>query len=84
MGVDSVDILIEADRVLARDVLEEDVLDMTAEIGDTVSIVPGVFSVSSVLDLGKSREEIMRKSATAIAKYVNREHQYPVVSVALD
>ncbi|NQE54585.1 hypothetical protein C5S29_13430 [ANME-1 cluster archaeon GoMg3.2] len=41
MGVDTVDVLIEADRVLARDVLEEDVLDMTAEIVDTVSIVPG-------------------------------------------
>ncbi len=42
MGTDSVEILIEADRVLARDVLEEDVLAMTAEIVDTVSIVPGV------------------------------------------
>ena len=84
MGVDTVAILIEADRVLARDVLEEDVLEMTAEIVDAVSIVPGVFSVSSILDLGKSREEIMSRSPTVIAKYVNREHQYSVVTAELD
>ena len=84
LGTDSVDILIEADGVLARDVLEEDVLAMTAEIVDAVSIVPGVFQVSSVLDLGKSREEIMGKSPTEICEYVSRERQYSVVSVALD
>lgn len=84
MGTDSVEILIEADRVLARDVLEEDVLAMTAEIVDAVSIVPGVFRVSSVLDLGKSRDEIMGKSAAEIGEYVSRERQYSVVSVALD
>ena len=84
MGVDTIDILIEADRVLARDVLEEEVLDMTAEIVDTVSIVPGVFSVSSILDLGKTREEIMCRSPSAIAKYVNTERQYSLVTVALD
>jgi len=71
MGVDTIDVLIEADRVLARDVLEEDVLDMTAEIVDTVSIVPGVFSVSSVLDLGKTRAEIMSRSPVEIARYVS-------------
>ncbi|KAF5414020.1 MAG: hypothetical protein C5S38_05260 [Candidatus Methanophagaceae archaeon] len=84
MGVDTIDILIEADRVLARDVLEEDVLDMTAEIVDTVSIVPGVFSVSSVLDLGNTREKIMSRSPAAIAKYLNTERQYSLVTVALD
>lgn len=84
MGVDMVEILIEADRVLARDVLEEDVLEMTAEIVDAVSIVPGVFRVSSVLDLGESREEIMGKSPTEISKYVSRELQYSVVTIELD
>lgn len=84
MGVDTVAILIEADRILARDVLEEDVLDMTAEIVDTVSYVPGVFRVSSVLDLGESREEIMGKSSAEISKYVSRELQYSVVTVELD
>ncbi len=84
MGVATVDILIEADRVLARDVLEDDVLDMTAEIVDTASNVPGVFRVSSVLDLGESREEIMGKSSAEISNYVSREHQYSVVTVELD
>lgn len=84
MGVDTVAILIEADRVLARDVLEEDVLAMTAEIVDAVSIVPGVFRVSSILDLGESREAIMGNSPVEIAKYVNREQQYSVVTAELD
>ncbi|HID19904.1 MAG TPA: RND family transporter [Methanophagales archaeon] len=84
MGVDTVDIFIEVDRVLARDVLEEDVLTMTAEIVDAVSIVPGVFRVSSVLDLGKSREEIMGKSSAEIAKYVSMERQYSIVTANLD
>lgn len=83
-GVDTVAILIEADRVLARDVLEEDVLEMTAEIVDTVSYVPGVFSVFSVLDLGESREEILGKSPTEVSKYVSRELKYSVVTVELD
>jgi predicted RND superfamily exporter protein len=83
-GVDTVAILIEADRVLARDVLEEDVLEMTAEIVDTVSYVPGVFRVFSVLDLGESREEIIGKSPTEVSKYVSRELKYSVVTVELD
>jgi len=84
MGVDTVKILIEADRVLARDVLEEDVLAMTAEIVDTVSNVPSVFKVSSVLDLGESREDILSKSPTEISNYVSRELQYSVVTIELD
>ena len=83
MGVDTIKILIEADRVIARDVLEDDVLNMTAEIVDTVSNVPGVSGVSSVLDLGKSREEILRKSAE-VSNYLDRERQYSVVTVDLD
>jgi len=84
MGVDTVEILIEADRVLARDVLEEDVLDMTAELVNTVSNVPGVFRVSSVLDIGESREEILARSAGEISTYLSREFQYSVVTVELD
>ena len=38
MGVDTVEVLIEADRVLARDVLEEDVLAMTAEVTSSLPL----------------------------------------------
>ncbi len=84
MGVDTVEILIEADRVTANDVLEKDVLDMTAEIVDAVSNVPGVFRVSSVLDLGESRDEILGKSPAKISNYLSKGLQYSVISVELD
>jgi predicted RND superfamily exporter protein len=84
MGVDSVSILIEADRILARDVLETDILDMTADIVDTISTIPGVFEVISVLDLGNSRDEIMSKPSGDISRYLSRDLEYSLVNIKLD
>lgn len=84
MGVSDVKILIEADRILARDVLEDDVLDMTGEIVDVISTAPGVFRVSSILDFGDTKEEIMSKSSDEISDYVSRELEYSIIDVKLD
>lgn len=82
MGVDSVSILIEADRVLAKDVLEDDILDMTADIVETMSTIPGVFMVESVLDIGNSRQEIINR--TEKSKYLSRDLEYSLINIKLD
>lgn len=84
MGTDSVSILIEADRVLAKDVLEDHVLDMTADIVETMSTIPGVFEVTSILDLGNSREEINKKSSGEISEYLSRDLEYSLINIKLD
>ena len=85
MGTDSVSILVGADRVLAKDVLEDDVLDMTANIVETMSTIPGVFEVTSILDLGNSREEINKKSSSGeISKYLSRDLEYSLINIRLD
>ena len=83
-GTDTVEILIEADRVITKDVLENDVLDMTAEIVDVVSNIPGVFRVSSILDLGDTRDEILSASPKEISNYVSKDLQYSVITIKLD
>lgn len=84
MGTDSVSILIEADRFLSRDVLSEDMLGMTADIVDTMSTIPGVFQVTSILDLGNSREEIMQKPYEKVSKYLSRNYEYSLIEIRLD
>ncbi len=83
-GVDSATILIEADRILIRDVLGDDVLEMTAEIVDVVSTVPGVFQVTSVLDLGSSREEILKSPGEELKEFISRDMEYSIVDIKLD
>lgn len=84
MGVDSVSILIEADRILAKDVLEEDILEMTADIVETMSTIPGVFTITSILDLGDSREEILSSPSGEISRYLSRDLEYSVITIKLD
>jgi len=84
MGTDTVKILIEADRIVTKDVLEDDVLDMTLELVDTVSIIPGVFRVSSVLDLGNSRDDILHNSFAETSDYLSTELQYSIIIIELD
>lgn len=82
-GVGSVSILIEADRILAKDVLEDDVLEMTADIVETMSTIPGVFEIESVLNLGNSRNEINKKP-NEISKYLSRDLEYSLINIKLD
>ena len=60
-GTNTAQILIMVDRITAKTVLEEDILLMTEELVDAVSDVAGVKSVTSVLDLGSTKEGILSR-----------------------
>jgi len=60
-GTETAQILIGVDRITAKTVLEDDILIMTEELVDAVTDVAGVKSVTSVLDLGRTKEEILSK-----------------------
>lgn len=84
VGTREAQILIEVDRDYVDDVLEEGVLEMTGDVVDMVSTVPGVFSVSSVLDLGETRGEILSSPLEAQQKFLDKELRYSLVKVKID
>ncbi len=84
MGPVTVQILVEVDGVNQKDVYTEDVLDMTSKLVDTVGTIPGVFSVSSVLDLGDTRDEILRVPLDKRSKYVDGDQKYSLIEAEID
>jgi len=84
IGTRWVDILIEVDRAYINDVLDEEVLKMTEDLVDIVSASPGVFSISSVLDLGKTREEILAAPSETRHKFVNRDMRYSLIRLTIN
>ena len=83
-GTRTVLILIEADRINARTVIEEDMLIMTEDLVDAVSDIAGVKSVTSVLELGRTKEEILSQSLELRSPYINDELRYSLITVKLD
>jgi predicted RND superfamily exporter protein len=84
VGTRWVDILIKIDREYIDDVLEDEVLTMTEELVDIVSASPGVFSVSSVLDIGSTREEILAAPTEARLKYVDKKMEYSLIRITIN
>ncbi|MHC1574173.1 MAG: efflux RND transporter permease subunit [Candidatus Syntropharchaeales archaeon] len=83
-GTATILILIEADRINARTVLEEDMLTMTRDLVEAVSGIEGVQEVKSVLDLGSSKEEILSSPLEYRGLYIDKELKYSLVTVELD
>ncbi|MFV9676970.1 MAG: efflux RND transporter permease subunit [Methanosarcinales archaeon] len=83
-GTETAQILIGVDRITAETVLEDDILIMTEELVDAVTDVAGVKSVTSVLDLGRTKEEILSKPLEVRNQYLNDELRYSLISVDLD
>ena len=83
-GTETAQILIGVDRITAKTVLEDDILIMTEELVDAVTDVAGVKSVTSVLDLGRTKEEILSKPLEVRKQYLNDELRYSLISVDLD
>ena len=83
-GTTTVLILIEVDRVNARTVIEEDMLIMTEDLVEAVSDIAGVKSVTSVLELGRTKEEILSQSLELRSPYINDELRYSLITVKLD
>ena len=83
-GTATVLILIEVDRINARTVIEEDMLIMTEDLVEAVSDIAGVKSVTSVLELGRTKEEILSQSLELRSPYINDELRYSLITVELD
>jgi predicted RND superfamily exporter protein len=83
-GTAEVQILIEVDRITAKTVIEEDMLIMTGELVEAVSDIEGAQRVTSVLELGKTKEEILSKSLEQRSQYINSELRYSLITVELD
>jgi predicted RND superfamily exporter protein len=65
-------------------VLEDDALLMTEELVDAVSDVAGVKSVTSVLDLGRTKEAILSRPLEERNPYINDDLRYSLITVKLD
>ena len=83
-GTETAQILIEVDRITAKTVLEDDILIMTEYLVEAVSDVAGVHSVTSVLDLGMTKEEILSKPLELRNPHINDELRYSLITVELD
>ncbi len=83
-GTATMMILIEADRINAETVLEEDMLTMTRDLVEAVSGIEGVQEVKSVLDLGDSKGEILSKPLEYQNPYVDQALGYSLITVDLD
>lgn len=83
-GTETAQILIKVDRITAKTVLEDDILLMTKELVDAVSDVAGVKSVTSVLDLGDTKEGIRSRPLEERNLYVNDDLRYSLITVKLD
>jgi predicted RND superfamily exporter protein len=83
-GTETAQILIKVDRITAKTVLEDDILLMTEELVDAVSDVAGVKSVTSVLDLGSTKEAILSRPLEDRNPYINDELRYSLITVKLD
>ncbi|RCV64723.1 putative exporter protein, RND superfamily [Methanophagales archaeon] len=83
-GTETAQILVKVDRIAAKTVLEDDILVMTEELIDAVSDLAGVKNVTSVLDLGSTKEGILSRPHEERKHYINNELRYSLITVKLD